>query len=97
MGGLLRCNRDQYHNANQDQENIEKEFQRIHLGSKQKPITLSGIQELHSTDIAFTSFRQLLSSFLNDFFIQYEIPLPNGKRISLKSDHKVVFFTILLI
>ncbi|KAK7682341.1 hypothetical protein QCA50_014546 [Cerrena zonata] len=84
------------HRKAEDSE-LTDQFQRIHIGSKEKPITLQGLLESHQNDAAFATFRALLSAFLNDFFMQYDIPLPNGNRIMLKPEQKIVEYHLLKI
>ncbi|KAG1879726.1 hypothetical protein F4604DRAFT_1579212 [Suillus subluteus] len=58
----------------------------VKLGSSQAPQTFALIEDTHRNDDAFTNFRVRLNSFLNDFLPACNIPLPDGKRIQLKSD-----------
>ncbi|KAG1879315.1 hypothetical protein C8R48DRAFT_744923 [Suillus tomentosus] len=58
----------------------------VKLGSSQAPQTFALIEDTHQNDDTFTNFRVKLNSFLNDFLPACNIPLPDGKRIHLKSD-----------
>ena len=48
----------------------------IHLGSPQKPTTLSTIEQAKSSDPAFRDFRKKFTSFINAFAQAHDIPLP---------------------
>ncbi|KAG1763075.1 hypothetical protein EDD22DRAFT_979489 [Suillus occidentalis] len=58
----------------------------VKLGSSQAPQTFALIEDTHQNDDTFTNFHVRLNSFLNDFLPACNIPLPDGKRIHLKSD-----------
>ncbi|KAG1896982.1 uncharacterized protein F5891DRAFT_1130066 [Suillus fuscotomentosus] len=58
----------------------------VKLGSSQAPQTFALIEDTHQNNDAFINFRVKLNSFLNDFLPACNIPLPDGKRIHLKSD-----------
>ncbi|KAG1898822.1 uncharacterized protein F5891DRAFT_1129283 [Suillus fuscotomentosus] len=58
----------------------------VKLGSSQAPQTFALIEDTHQNDDTFTNFCVKLNSFLNDFLPACNIPLPDGKRIHLKSD-----------
>ncbi|KAG1890839.1 hypothetical protein F4604DRAFT_1888578 [Suillus subluteus] len=58
----------------------------VKLRSKQAPQTFSLIEDTRRNDNAFTNFRIRLNSFLNVFLPACNIPLPDGRRIHLKSD-----------
>ncbi|KAG2045546.1 hypothetical protein BDR06DRAFT_1015537 [Suillus hirtellus] len=58
----------------------------VKLSSSQAPQMFALIENTHQNDDAFTNFRVKLNSFLNDFLPACNIPLPDGKRIHLKSD-----------
>jgi len=59
------------------------------LGSKQGNISFADLEQSHANDRAFTRFRIKLNIFLNNFFRDKGIPLPDGKRIHLQADEMV--------
>ncbi|KAG1735149.1 uncharacterized protein EDB91DRAFT_1250678 [Suillus paluster] len=59
----------------------------VKLGSRQAPQAFSLIENAHQDDDTFTNFRVKLNSFLNVFLPASNIPLPDGKRVHLPSNH----------
>ncbi|KAK7677044.1 hypothetical protein QCA50_020009 [Cerrena zonata] len=79
-----------HHKAQKALEEPLDQFERIYLGAKENPTSLRDLQESHANDSAFSTFRTLLSTFMNNLFVEYNIPLPNGSRITLKPEQKSI-------
>ncbi|KAG1724292.1 uncharacterized protein EDB91DRAFT_1062912 [Suillus paluster] len=61
----------------------------VKLGSWQAPQIFDLIKSAHQNDNTFTNFCVKLNSFLNIFLPAWNIPLPDGRRVCLQSDHTV--------
>ena len=65
-------------------------FGRIHLGAKQKRLSMAEVEQI--TDIAFTNFRTRFLKFINNFLPAHGLAQLDGKPITIKWDDVVLSF-----
>ncbi|KAJ7099596.1 hypothetical protein B0H15DRAFT_1002950 [Mycena belliarum] len=63
----------------------------ILVGSKQKAVPFTVLEEKMPGDVAFTRFRVRFGDFLSDFLQAHNYNLPNGKRIRFEKDDLVYY------
>ncbi|KAG6377902.1 hypothetical protein JVT61DRAFT_14691 [Boletus reticuloceps] len=89
----IRTDIDELDQQGQDDEadaGLLPDIQNIQLGSIQHAQSFHSLEESHKEDSAFQGFRIKLNNFLNIFLPAFNIPLPGGKRIHLKSTDEII-------
>ena len=61
----------------------------VKLGSEQRSCFFADVEQLHKADRAFIDFRIKLNNFLNVFLPANGIPLPDRRRVQLRTGDQV--------
>lgn len=83
---------DLHHRAASDPEamdDMRDAVAHVKLGSEQGNYLFADVEQLHKADRAFVDFRIKLNNFLNVFLPANEIPLPDGRRVQLRTGDQV--------
>ncbi|OSD02004.1 hypothetical protein PYCCODRAFT_1368332, partial [Trametes coccinea BRFM310] len=67
------------------------------LGARQPVQGIASLLEAHSDDVAYQNFLQCLGSFLTREYKAHQIPLPNGRRVTLTDTSQISEYRLLRI